>query len=236
MRDYKILVVVMPAYGHLNPMASFINELAKTPNFKIIFPGNECDRKLIEGTKAEFRLMDIVVIDPNLNLNEMRKNPPIDKMMLKAIEIADETVPKLVKIIDEENIDLVIYDFATGHAKCLREYLHKRCKEGFINKKKLPGFIMFSPSFMCAKGIYPNKAEPVFFNTKLRGLMALKMLMHSYKFYKFSKRYGLELQDPETFMFFREELNLCCVVPELQPRSHLFDKSVVFVGSCACKP
>ena len=233
---YKVLVLVIPAYGHFYPMSSFVNELAKTKNLKVFFPGNEADRKMIESTRAQFVPMHVDILQDmiKMNMNELRNNFPLDKMMNLSMNIGYDVVPKLADLVQKEQIDLVIFDFATAHGKWLKQHLEHLKKNGKYTGK-LPGFAMFSPTFMCSRHIYPNKAEPqILPKPKLSLMVILKIIVAMIRYFIFSFRLGLKLENPNDFLFYREELNICCITPEIQPRSHLFEKSLVFVGSCAC--
>lgn len=233
--QYKVLVLVIPAYGHLNPMTSFINELAKNKNLKIFFPGNEVDRKLIESTKAQFVPMHVELFQNTVNMNELRNSVPLDKMMNISINVGRNVLPKMAEFVQKEKIDLVIYDFATSHGKWLKQHLEYLQRSGKFSGN-LPGFVMFSPSFMCSRNVYPNKAEPLFFpKPKFSLSIILKILVTMIRYLIFGFKFGLKRENPNNFLFHREELNICCITPEVQPRSHMFEKSLVFVGSCACK-
>ena len=234
-REFKILVLVIPAYGHLNPMTSFINELGKNRNLKIVFPGNEVDRGLIEATKATFVPMHVDVFDKRLNMNKLKDDVPMDKMVERFMTIGQDVLPKLTELVQKENFDLVIYDFATPYGRWLKNRMQYLEKAGQL-KCKMPEFIMFSPSFMCAKEIYPNKAEPPMFPVPRLGLqMILKLIVVIIRYVFFLWKFGLNFDNPVNFVFQREKLNICGIIPELQPRSYLFDKSITFAGSCACK-
>jgi hypothetical protein len=56
----------------------------------------------------------------------------------------------------------------------------------------------------------------------------------SLRYISFCNRLGIEVVNPIKFAYeTSEELNICSLIPELQPRSHLFpSKSFKFIGSC----
>ena len=234
-REFKILVLVIPAYGHLNPMTSFINELGKNRNLKIVFPGNEADRKLIESTGARFVSMPMTVFGDRMKMNEMRNNFQMDLMMEQYMKVGYDVVPQLTELVQREHFDLIIYDFATTGGRWIKSRMQSLQAAGQL-KCKMPEFVMFSPSFMCAKDMYPNKSEPPMFPIPKLGLfMVLKLIVIFFRYVLFCWRFGLKLENPAVFVYQREKLNICGIIPELQPRSHMFEKCLVFVGSCACK-
>lgn len=235
-KQTKVLVLVIPAYGHFYPMISFINELTKAKNLKIIFTGNECDRNMIERSKAEYRNLECDVIDKNENTTEMKDGFPLDKLVAKGMEIFDMYYLTLLKIVEEEEIDLIIYDIATFHAKWFVRYLDLLYKKKKL-KRKPPKAIMFCPSFQCIENLYPNKEEMKFFRLpKITLSFIIRMILFYLKYVFFHFKYDFKLESIIQYLFgLREDLNLCCVFPELQPRSHLFPKSVKFIGNCVCK-
>lgn len=235
-KQYKVLVLVIPRFGHIYPLGSVVNELTKNKNVQVFFTGNEADRALIESTKARFVPMHIdIQHDRNANMNELRHNFPMDKMFMKAMDIAEELMPKLVELVERERIDLVVYDFVTMHGRWLKDHLNSLQRSGKFTGK-VPGFVMFSPSLMTAQGIYPNKAEPQFYpGAKLTFKLLISLVLLLIRYVVFCWKNGLKCENMNKFVYHREELNLCCILPEFQPRSHLFEKSLAFVGVCACK-
>ena len=52
---YKIAVLLIPFWGHLNPVAGMVNELVKKYKANVIFYGNKENKTLIESIGASFR-------------------------------------------------------------------------------------------------------------------------------------------------------------------------------------
>lgn len=197
--------------------------------------GNEEHRDLIEKSGAEYRQCNIRILEEGQNLNNQSGNPDVNSIMGKYMSTADEMTPKYLKIIEEENIDLIIHDFGAVWVRWFLEYMNNLHASGKISRKP-PVSVMFSPCFLFEKGLYPNKAEAEYLPTPRIGLVSgFNMLRFLFSYYFFLRRWGLKFVNPmDLIVFQRDEHNICCVIPEFQPRSHLF-KSINFVGNCASK-
>ncbi len=55
-KKYKIVCLLMPFWGHLNPLSGMINELINKYGADILIYGNIENKKLIESTGATFKL------------------------------------------------------------------------------------------------------------------------------------------------------------------------------------
>lgn len=233
---YKILVLALPAYGHLLPLTSFINELAKEKDVKIIFYGNEEFRQLIEKTGAEYRNLEFELFNPKQNMNELRHDFPLDQMMTRYMRLADKMMPNMLKVIENEEIDLIIYDFATVYAKWFVQYLEKKYETKEM-KRKPPPSVMFSPSFLMTDGVYPSQVEKDLIpKPKLTFSLIFRLIKFAFRFIYFYYKYGFKLENPIFLTIYKQaKLNLCCIMPEFHPKSHLFDKNCFFIGHCACK-
>ena len=235
-KRYTILVLCPPAYGHLNPMASLVNEITKNTSVKVIFFGNAEHRELIEKTKAEFRLCKIDFFDPNKSVNEMRHSFSFSEIMGKYMRIADEMFPIYLRVIEQENIDLIIHDFGAIWARWFLAHIDVLFAKKQM-KKKPPKSVMISPSFLFEKDLYPGETEAKFLpKPKLSPGFIFDSMFFMPKYWYFYYKYGIEYVGPmDIIVFSKDKLNLCCVMPEFHPRSHLFSKSTHFVGNYACK-
>ena len=139
--------------------------------------------------------------------------------------------------VQEEEIDLIIYDFLTVYAKWLVRYLDIQHEKGRLSRSP-PKRIMCSPSFMQEKDVFPNEHEKKFqIMPKLSLRLLLGLLLFYIRYFFFCRKYELNFWENLFNLAFhsKEEFNLCFVVPELHPRAHLFPKNVKFIGSCAGK-
>ena len=121
-REYKVLMLCIPAVGHLNPFVSLANGLAKHKNLKIIMYGNREHQELIESANVEFRNLELKFQNDPKVVREMRTSFPIDKLMNFFLSSAESALPELIRCVQEEEIDLIVYDFMTVYAKWLVRY------------------------------------------------------------------------------------------------------------------
>ena len=166
----------------------------------------------------------------------MRKSLPIHKMLYSFMESTEKALPELVRCVREDNIDLIIYDSMTVHAKWLMRHLESKYQRGEL-KKPPPKAMTFVPTLLHEKGVYPNSFEEQLlpkptFSFKLM----FNMLIFFVRYIFFCRRISVPVLNPFHLVFYaKEPFIICCVVPELQPRYQLFPKSIKFVGNCACK-
>jgi len=120
---------------------------------------------------------------------------------------------------------------------------YKKCyenmdKTAFKPKHKLPPLVGFSPSFCQQKDVYPNKEEMEKFKDNFK-IFSLKMLWQFfvYLYVHFSLCFKLGIGFVNPFRVFignalpNTKFTITTVFPELQPRSHLFDKKNKFIGA-----
>ena len=233
-RKFKIIMLCLPASGHINPMVSLANDLNKSNKCHIIFYGNLEHKKLIESSRSEFRNIELVDPTERMNPNQLRNDFPVDIMMQMFMDSYDKFEPELMRTLEAEDVDMIMYDFLTAYGNWFVQKLKKLKQQGKL-KKKLPKFVAFYPSFVMDESLFPNVAEKVYLpKPKLSFKFVLKMLVFAIKYIYFCWSRSVQLMNPAKFLFpKREELNLCCIIPELQPRSYLYPKSVQFIGSCA---
>ena len=236
-KQYKILVLVMSAYGHLNPIASFVSELAKNKNLKIIFYGNQECQKIIENTKAEFRSYNhsVGMLDLTPDYSRFPLKFPMDKFMDHLLTVADIMLEELVRTVEEEEIDLIINDFATMYATWLKEIVNKRY-EAKLLKRPCPPTISFWSVFVFKKNVFPNLEEKKYFDQQsLTVDFIWTILVILYKYVRFCYKWGLSLTSLEDLLMYKEgERAICCIAPEIHPRSYVYPKAISFVGICTC--
>lgn len=228
-------MLCIPAMGHLNPFVSLASGLAKHKNLKIIMYGNMEHKELIESANVEFRNLEIKTENDPKVVREWRKSFPIDKLMSYFLDSAENVLPELIRCVQEEEIDLIIYDFVTVYAKWLVRYLDIQHEKGRLSRPP-PKRIMCSASFMQEQGVYPNQHEMRYqIMPKFSVSLLIGLLIFYIRYFFFCRKYEIKFSENLFNLAFlgKERLNLCYVVPELQPRAHLFPKNVKFIGSCA---
>ena len=238
-KEFKILALCIPAMGHLYPMTSLVSAVAKQKNVKVIMYGNIEHKELIESTKAEFRHFQAPGELDDVMLENIKKHRfPLDRVLNEFIDVAEAFLPELLRCVEEDEIDLILFDFFSVYAKWLMKYLRNQHKKGKLSRPP-PKAVMSSASFIVEKGIYPNSYEMQHrpsMSSSLSIKMVFNLILVMIKYVIFCFKYGLEIESlTKTALEHREEINLCTIVPEIQPRAHLLPKSIKFIGSCACK-
>ena len=137
MKEHKVLMLCIPLAGHFYPFACFAGELAKRKNLKIIMYGNKEFQPMVERTNVEFRNVDVDNWSENIDALEFRNNFPIHKLLYSYMRAAEKIMPELIRCVQEDEIDLIIYDFMTVYAKWFLKFLRTQHDRGEL-KRPLP--------------------------------------------------------------------------------------------------
>ena len=235
-KEIKVLMICFPAVGHLTPLVCYGAELAKNKNVKVIMHNSKLHKKLIESANIEFREVDIYDAINDFTIHELRVEMPIYKILGFYMEACEKIMPELIRCVQEEDIDLIVYDFMTVYAKWFMKRLRAMHQKGEL-KKPVPKALTFMPSLVHEKGIYPNSFEEKFMiKPQVTLKFAFNMFIFFFKYMWFCRRNQLPVENILDLIFNQKEpLTICCVVPEFQPRSHMFSSGIKFVGNCAGK-
>ena len=225
--------------GHTLPMTSLVSGLTKHKNVQVIMYSNIEHKGLIESTGAEFRHLQLDRdLDDDMLENIKKRILPIDRLFTDIINAGEKFLPELIRCVEEEQIDLVLYDLGAVYAKWLMMYLRSQYKKGKLSRPP-PKAVMTSPSVIFDDAIYPNSHEQSFLpekTGKIQLLAVIKFFFVFLRYWLFCIKFGIERNKLKYLIVgHREEVNLCLIVPEIQPRAHLYPKNVKFIGSCACK-
>ena len=153
MSEKKIIVLIPPYYGHLNPVCCLVHQLVTKYNHKIIFYGNETCKKMIEKTGSHYREYPYFPTQKLLN-----NNFTIFDVYNSILDITFKNMDHLIEACELEKPDLIICDNISFHAKYLMNYLEKIDGEGKLNYN-LPKALQVYQSFAFMSGIYPNEKE-----------------------------------------------------------------------------
>ena len=245
MGKFKIMFFAMNKSGHMNPIWPVLKELIQTGDFEIIIFVDDDNRKKVESIGAKFMPV-INNFKPFDILTENSTAPSPLYYFLKAFfEITRDNFKYMASEIDKEKPDLILYDFLCKHLIWAVRY-YENCyslgqkmsqlevsKMKFCPKRPLPPIACFSPSFGMHEGIYPN-------NFELTLQKRIPSIWDKIKIYflqlKFCYRYGFKLSHMKNIRPFNQpefvEKIFFCIVPEVQPRAHLFNqKRYRFLGS-----
>ena len=223
----KIMVMIPPATGHINPICGLIHELCKDENIEVIFFSDETYRELIEKTGAKFRLNEeptISTMDPNLLASKVK----ISSLLDMVINFAYAQLPQYIAEVEKEKPDMIIYDDMSFTAKYLIEIIKARNAKG-DKTIPIPKTAAFSPNFpMSAKMVKLMRENS---NEDIWSLFSLANTFR--KQFVFSWYYGISVYNP--LRFFQERnpnINIIGINPELQPDRNEFNDTFIFVGSC----
>ncbi len=232
-KELRILVLVYPAQGHLIPMRCLINELSKQPNVKIYFPSTVEQKKSIEAAIKNVKFVDFQV-DYLTESSSIQQD--LDQIVRAMMNVADQIIPKLIKFIDDEKIDLIVYDFLTLYAKWTLEILEKRHKNSPASVRAPPKAVQFSPTFGMYPDLYPNEFEMKLFPLPRFGLSLIgRLICYFVRAMIFCFKHGIKLRGPVGMVQRYEDLNLVCIANELQPKAQMFPKSFHFIGDVICR-
>ena len=220
----KIMVLVPPATGHINPICGLIHELCKNKNIEVLFYSDETYRELIEKTGAKFRLNEkptISAVDPKLFASKMKFGSLLDML----INFAYDQLPQYIAEAEKEKPDLIIYDGLSFSAKYLIEIIKARNAKG-DKTIPIPKAAAFAPNFPISekmvKFLRENSDEDIW--------SAFALANAFRKQFVFSWYYGISVYNP--LRFFQEtdpKLNIVGVNPELQPDRDEFGDAFKFV-------
>mgnify|MGYP002784816031 FL=1 len=109
-RQKKVFVLSLPASGHVNPVSGIITELVKK-NVHVIMYSNEEYKSLIERTGAEYRQYNFKIGFDNLFECDYQKTKnTFFELYSKLVKISNNLVADLVKEVEKEKPDILIYD------------------------------------------------------------------------------------------------------------------------------
>lgn len=222
MENMKILILILPMHGHTNPVLGLANELAKRKANLIFYSNNEFKDR-IEKTGAQFREYSNFIMDKNLYGLSMIK---------KLMDISANMLLDLVRAVENDKPDLIIYDVGSLHAQYLLLYLKNKYETGKHNFPPPPA-IFFSSTFAFEDKLWPEPdlvAKFVGFQNVDFGAPVAELIEMQKEI---NIKYGLSVEDPmKLFIRNEERLKIVSVFPELQPNSKKYNDTYKFVGVC----
>jgi len=230
---YKIAVLLIPFWGHLNPVAGMVNELVKKYKANVIFYGNKENKTLIESIGASFRQYSYFPASEYMAQLAKEKNDDIIETLdaLYYNNVTTRVLPDLVSMIETEKPDLIISEPFAVHVKYLSMYLKQK-------SIKMPPCINYFTTFPIIPNLYPNKVEKeIGYKSRFSICRTLRIAYYSIVAYVkqliFCRKFGLKYVNPFKVVYstWKADLNLVSIMPELQPRQHMFDKTFKFSGA-----
>ena len=223
----KIMVLVPPLTGHMNPICGLVHELCKNKNIEVLFYSDETCREAIEKTGATFRRNEkptFTTIDPNSFGKKMKLNSLFDML----IDFANIQLPQYIAEVEKEKPDLILYDGMSFSAKYLIAIIKARHAKG-DKTIRVPKTVAFSPNFPMSEKMVKLMRE-----SSDESIFSLLSLTSTFKKqFALSCHYGISIYNPLKFFQERDHnVNLVAVVPELQPDIEEFGDKFRFIGSC----
>ena len=224
----KVIIFTYPAVGHSNPILAFCTELLRSDKFKVIIYSQNQFKDLIQNLGAEYRGYDkikISLFDDKIK----NKNPDFDIIQhyLESSMTADKIIKQLYHEVLVEKPDLIIYDNYAYYAKILSRYILKELKK---TNNKIPKLMAYTTSFHFTND-YPNSFEQKMIKSnvfKTLFNLILMMLQRIWLIIKYGFDFSFLLDNP--LLPIEDEMNLVFTFSQLQPRSHLLDSYVQFIG------
>jgi UDP:flavonoid glycosyltransferase YjiC (YdhE family) len=228
----KVFILTIPFSGHVDPVIQIGKELTNERKVKTVIYSTENYKNKIEKSGAEFRNYDGVIWQEMIFKLPFNKRVSLTSQLIeKEQHIIENNLKKLAIDIKNEKPNLILYEFQSIYAKYVVRFLNDNY---YDSNSSMPSILLFSTSFIFDKTFYPNEYE------NNSGTMArqdvLKETKIRLKSYQMSKKLNISYKDPfkEIFEIDSRLENIVFTFPELQPRSHLFNKNNKFVGSCIC--
>lgn len=240
-----ISIIVLPIAGVLNPVTSLAHEICQSGEFKCIIYGvTEQHRHLIEKSGSEFRRYEHPMLAGLTKQPIQQQQHNIYAYVSKSIDFTRQILPSLLRDVQVDKPDLIIYDQWSLPARYLLEILktrhHKMKRNPYTtsasnsNKNKpidrVPLSLIFDPSFAVANNVL--KKMPI---VKINAWSFVLMFVIFIKQLILNWIYGLSMFTSAKAMLntYNENLNVFAVYPQLQPNFELFDKrKFKFIGSC----
>ena len=230
MSKFKIMVFTLPTSGHLNPLWPLLKELLNTHKYEILVYLDDKNKSKVELLGARFK-STINNFDPYVKLADDVFKADIYSLYKAFLDISKDNLEYIVSEIENEQPDLIIYDFMCLHFRWIASFYdyyyklgkHLSLEEGrklkFFPKTPLPDIVCFQPMFQDIK-----VDSHISFWTAIK---LISFLANFFLFFGFKNLILSPFVQPE---FCKK--TFFCIVPDLQPKSHLYDKKKFrFLGS-----
>nr|QNH68002.1 UDP-glucuronosyltransferase-like protein 6 [Brachionus rotundiformis] len=225
MENKKILMLILPEIGHINPMLCIARDLVDK-HHEVVFYGLSHQKELIEKSGAQFK--QYLYQNYSNRLNCLQKDPTNNmlSLLMSLIDVSYKEVPRLAQEVQNMQPDLIIFDNVSLPAKYLIKYIQKRTN-------KIPKYIQFFTLFPSIKSVYPSPEllkkicvvpSGFMFNIQKKWLNLKQRLITSYL--------GIEYSNPLDLSTFPCDLNIVTIMPGLHPFENSFNSSFKFLGCC----
>jgi MGT family glycosyltransferase len=226
----KILVLNVPAYGHVNPTLPVVGELVTRGEHIVYYLTEEFEPQVrhsgatfrrVNGIQHRFRIPPGIA--PGLQANDSNLQQRMATFFVPMMTDSLRLVPRLIDRVKAEEADYIVYGRICLWGRALAELLG------------LPA-IAFSPTYAM------NEHSPLrrqmssrwssILNGELSGAAAQAMSEFQETSKDLHERYGLSPIEPTNLFATEEELNIVTLPRQFQPDADAFDERYVFVGPC----
>lgn len=223
------MVMVPPASGHMNPMCGIVHELCKDPSLDVMMYSDESFRRQVEATGAKFRRYSHLTFSKLPELLMKTQANRFFVLLDELITFSYDLLPQLIRDVEGEQPDLIIYDCFFIPAKHLLNIFKRRSS---TNKQYVPKSLMYYPNF----AINDKVGEMFQENAQSDFWTPFWLIKLFFRQVWFNWSYGLSSYNPfGPFMERHDKLSIVGVIPELQPFRDEFDQTYKFIGSCVCE-
>lgn len=212
MKSLKIVVMMMPYHGHVNPSLGLMKQLIDKGHTVISY-NIDTFKPLIEATGAEFRS-----VSRFLKNTEELKVPTNELIVADRILDATERVADFyIEEVKKENIDLIIHDGLALWGKIVACASH-------IPAVSLVTTCILNPTTLSS---FPK----LLIQQQTRMLSQPQRLFSVIQRYnKLCNKYGIKMKGLFDFVVNEESLNIVFTSQYYQPKSNKIKNNYVFVG------
>lgn len=225
MNDKKILMLILPEIGHMNPMLCIAREFVDKNN-QVVFFGLSHHKEIIERSGAQFK--QYIYENYSCQTKSLQNDPSNNMLgiLRSLIDLSYKEVPMLAEEVNNFQPDLIIFDNLSLPAKYLIKCIEKKTNI-------CPKYVQFFTFFPSIKNIYPSiellkqicvVPSGLIFNLEKKWLNLKQLLITSH--------FEIEYSDPLDLSTFPSDLNIVTTIPGLHPFENLLDPSFKFVGCC----
>ena len=154
----RIMIIVPPASGHINPVTCIVSELASKDNFEILFFSTEKFKSAIEKSGAKYKAYSKFDMDDERIVAKTGKKLHPAEFFSYLMEVSEGLLPELKRACNNFKPHLIIHDNLSIPAKYLVSYLQIEAKKERLSYP-IPKVLNIFSSFALIDGIYPNKEE-----------------------------------------------------------------------------
>ncbi|NER80723.1 MAG: hypothetical protein F6K42_14365, partial [Leptolyngbya sp. SIO1D8] len=217
----KFLFFIAPGVGHLNPTLPIAQELVARGE-EVVYCTTDKFQARVESTGATFRQLDDSFNMPDGEIAKLQEGSlalmeGILLIMLRYVTKTSLKVPKVLKQLQAEKFDALVYDpvFAWGHA--LGEALG-----------------MPTATFRCTFAMTQNsplrRQMRLMAKKQLSPKIIIAMLKLQLIAWYMNLRYRTSILNPKNLFIASESLNIVALPRKFQPDADVFDDRYEFVG------